>query len=516
VTPVGVVPINVTLWTYVSNRDLRVLYFDGVSAELNDTGVLDSQEVLLARQGGAWVGQGPWDDYARLRALCAWAKDKNVDGFVRMNTAFELAYCDFERGIDLVSKINITVPNTPPWELPPLEPTCNNTSLRSLVAYQRAAQPNLMGLDKPPQRLPEIEPAPLASADWFEWLRAAVHRHHHPQPNVRLISSGMVTFYDPALTSLVPVWSGKPMAFHRVWNNISRADANTFVDQVEDILRRPDLWTKHDDIAWSSIADQVVEAWSDRLAQINYTLHNPARNTSSAFRHVQLLAYTLLNPYIDTTSLPHINGSDPALWLPPALGRCIGAYTPFIEDGLLTSTERLLKSSIETVLSRLCHYAGDILAASFENTAKDDLITSWKEATVALMAWLDWATWVRCQPECGPEVSWLRKPCSEAMLTSVPRLSVHSPPGRSSTRCSGITASFLSVSRLKSSRNRSKCKSYVTSTSKPEYRGSILPNHTHLRALRLHKQPLQHDEPLLCTAPGSAHSFGSHPAQHAP
>jgi hypothetical protein len=412
-------PWNFTLWSYVSNRDLRVLYFDGMSAQLGDTGMLDSQEVFIARRGGVHVGEKWENDAARLHALCDWAQTKGIDGFIRANTAFEIMYCSFQNGIDLVSKLNVTPPDTVKQDFGrhPAIDNCLDPNLPSLARYVSSFPhgDNLGGLATAPPGKPEpknpITRSPLALGLKFEWLRAAVRRYHRPQPNVRIISSGMATFYDPALTSLVPVWSGKPMAFHRVWNNISRADANTVVDQVEDVLRRPDLWTKHDDISWSSIADQVVEAWSDRIAQINYTLHNPARNTSSTFRHVQLLAYTLLNPYIDTTGLPHINGSDPALWLPQTLNRCAASYTPFIEDDLLTSTERLLKSSIETVLDRLCHYAGDVLAASFENIPKDELITSWKEATAALMAWLDWATWVRCQPECGPEVSCLGRRC---------------------------------------------------------------------------------------------------------
>jgi hypothetical protein len=77
-------PFNLSLWTYVSNRDLRVLYFDGLSAKLGSEGVLDVQEVLLQRRGGILEREW-WADYQRLRALCKWAKGKGIDGFIRQN-----------------------------------------------------------------------------------------------------------------------------------------------------------------------------------------------------------------------------------------------------------------------------------------------------------------------------------------------------------------------------------------------------------------------------------------------
>lgn len=73
-TVAGTSSSDTFLWTYTASRDLRVLYFDGMSAALGDTGMLDTQEVLLARRGGVVGGRGWFDDYERLRSLCVWAK----------------------------------------------------------------------------------------------------------------------------------------------------------------------------------------------------------------------------------------------------------------------------------------------------------------------------------------------------------------------------------------------------------------------------------------------------------
>jgi hypothetical protein len=78
-------PFNLSLWTYVSNRELRVLYFDGMSAKLGPDGILDSQEVLLERRGGVLKREW-WNDYGRIEALCKWARGHAVDGFIRQNT----------------------------------------------------------------------------------------------------------------------------------------------------------------------------------------------------------------------------------------------------------------------------------------------------------------------------------------------------------------------------------------------------------------------------------------------
>jgi hypothetical protein len=406
---VGNFPINITMWTYVSNRDLRVLYFDGVSAQLGPSGVLDSQEVFLARKGGVFVGKGWWDDYARLHALCEWGRDKGIDGFVRMNTAFELMWCDFHEGLDLISKLNVTPPDTINQHMGSLPGTMNcaqglrsTTSEDSLLPWYHQLS-NLMA--EPPEPPPEaIRRSPLALASRFEWLRAAIRRHRSPQPGVKLIPSGMVSFYAPDLTSLSPSREGLGMYLHRLWNNISDSDAASVVDRVEQVLRRDDLWTE-EGVQWPSIVDQIVENWSDRIEQLNFTLYNPRLNASAVVRDVQLLAYTLLNPYLDTSVLPHMRSSDPALWLPPTLERCIGSHSHFIAHEQLTDEERLLKASVETVLGRLCRYAGHILAQSLTWYKEEDLVSAWIRDTAILMTWLDWPTWVRCHPECGPEVS---------------------------------------------------------------------------------------------------------------
>lgn len=81
------------LLTYSSSRPLRVLYVDGMSAAITETGTFDSQDILIhgkVNQGGDRWGpgapRGPGGEYQRALGLCEWGKQFGVEGFVRMNS----------------------------------------------------------------------------------------------------------------------------------------------------------------------------------------------------------------------------------------------------------------------------------------------------------------------------------------------------------------------------------------------------------------------------------------------
>lgn len=69
------------LFTFVTTRRLRVLYFDGSSAAKLDTGSADTQHLL------AWgrVGNDSMREQPQLIVdLCEWGKEFGIDGYVRM------------------------------------------------------------------------------------------------------------------------------------------------------------------------------------------------------------------------------------------------------------------------------------------------------------------------------------------------------------------------------------------------------------------------------------------------
>lgn len=97
------------LRTYQATRDLHLLYLDGMSAGKGCLGTVDTQDLVLRLANS--TTPPPCDtrladvmahDVARVRELCAWAGGGGggggYDGLLRMETGFEVVYCDFGDG----------------------------------------------------------------------------------------------------------------------------------------------------------------------------------------------------------------------------------------------------------------------------------------------------------------------------------------------------------------------------------------------------------------------------------
>lgn len=66
--------------TYVTTRDLRLVYFDGSSASKLTSGAMDIVDLLI---WGEFDERRVWDEYPRITALCEWGKRWGIDGYVR-------------------------------------------------------------------------------------------------------------------------------------------------------------------------------------------------------------------------------------------------------------------------------------------------------------------------------------------------------------------------------------------------------------------------------------------------
>ncbi|KZL70634.1 hypothetical protein CI238_01546 [Colletotrichum incanum] len=109
--------------TYQTTRPVKALYFDGESATLMGLGQLDTQMLHLygnisgpSNEDGSWRGLQP--EYDRAMGLCDWLLEKGlrgdgwgIEGVVRMNTGFEMIWCNFGGGsLRLISRGNVTAP----------------------------------------------------------------------------------------------------------------------------------------------------------------------------------------------------------------------------------------------------------------------------------------------------------------------------------------------------------------------------------------------------------------------
>ncbi|GBE89557.1 predicted protein [Sparassis crispa] len=429
--------------TYRNIRPMKIVYFDGMSASLSGTGWLDTQEVLIAGKGqnGEPDSIVWWDEYTRADKLCKWAIPRGVEGIVRMNAGFEVLWCDFNSpAIQLVSHLNITPPGTPPstpWVPPAPAPGPGPDRPGREPGTGRGGP----GSDRRRPGGPWGQLPPLSLSASNEWLRAANHRSVFPQPHVSLDYSTFVTFYHPRLHSLVPSRVGQHMRQHRIWPNVSEADAHSVIHELDEVLRRPGWrngWPFGTGMDWAALARDIVEEWADRIDQLHEFLGNTTAemdgghwqtsNTTQALATVRRLAYSPLNPYMDTGSAPNVSAwtlffemklSPSSLLFPhrplpyrvntTALQRCTYSSTGFLHYNphlRMTSQEELLLISIETIQERLCTDFGTLFVESMGADDKLELeeaqvfLQNWETRIAALMDWLDWTEWMRCEEVC--------------------------------------------------------------------------------------------------------------------
>jgi hypothetical protein len=93
------------LHKYTSTRALRIIYFDGQGASVGSPGFMDSQSVLIDGTVPKHFGnEGRYieADYVRAGELCKIGSEWGFEGIVRMNSCFELVWCDFSQGLKFV------------------------------------------------------------------------------------------------------------------------------------------------------------------------------------------------------------------------------------------------------------------------------------------------------------------------------------------------------------------------------------------------------------------------------
>lgn len=288
----------------------------------------------------------------------------------------------------------------------------------------------------PGRRFPRRpETSPLSRSGYLEWLRSATRHSMAPQSHIQLSYSGMVTYYDPRLSSLMTTRSG-PMRSHRIWTNVSTEDVRTVLDDVDEVLIREKSGFSGSGMDWGSTARDIIDYWGDRIPQMQSLLVNATSTTinmTEALSDIRLLSYSPLNPYMDSGSLFNASGWElffgsssydahlivyaPELnFTGTAFDRCVYQATGFLsypyKQVRMTPQERLLKTSVETVLQRLCETFGIIFAESSDLDDQDVLdlqlaqrrVGQWNSQVDDLKAWLDWAVWLRCEQVCSEDV----------------------------------------------------------------------------------------------------------------
>jgi len=338
------------LHTFVTTRDVRVLVFDGMSAALRTSGTLDSQSVFL---DGAGDGGPPLlGEYARATALCEWARGvagAEIEGFVRMNTGFEMIWCDFEASASWrrVSKLNVT-------------------------ARDGARPPSPPG---------DGRGLPWAGAAGWEWIRSATWHYARPESRVVPDLCRFFTFYDTGYASFPRGLRGPRDSSHRLVN-VTAPDAAAFRARIGRSLGSRSPCSGFD---WRRVAHDVVDRYGGRIRELQLVL---AANATDAAKDAGRLAFAAVMPFVSDSRRAG------------ALRRCALAHTGAVPQDALSPQEALIRSAVETVVTRICATFLRVYFGYLRGAAADE-IGAWRAEVDGLVAWLDWDVWRTCEPSCA-------------------------------------------------------------------------------------------------------------------
>ncbi|WYZ43339.1 hypothetical protein EsH8_VI_001038 [Colletotrichum jinshuiense] len=355
--------------TYRANRDLKLLYLDGMAAGKTGMGTLDTQDFLLR---GLQSAPG-FGEYDRAREVCELVKKWGLDGVIRMEIGFEIIYCDFFDGLDPVSVLRR------PWN------------------DQWEGMPGI---------------------DMFEWSRAVSQRYDGiGGGRVRLDFGAMVSgLWYPLNVSNPNGRKDMPRL-----GTVTEGEREVILGRVEELVRK-ETWNGSR-IDWQGVADMVVTRHGDRIE----TLADEVAGGGDEGFASQLLVVT--NTFVDYPR----DASDSALgaradneegFVRDARERCAANYlTPAaaLRDEW-TAEDGLIYEAVEAVVRRIC---GDLydarallvdaaprLAGAFSEAEIRDVVggsgggnlpgavKEAREIVRTLKEDLGWSTWKRCRPGC--------------------------------------------------------------------------------------------------------------------
>ncbi|KAH9056821.1 hypothetical protein EDB87DRAFT_1686835 [Lactarius vividus] len=370
-----------------AKRDLRLVYFDGLSAAKMKDGTQDSQDVLL------WGQPRPdkyFSEFERIEGLCDWGRPLGLDGFVRMEFNFEAMVCDLDL-LEVVSFVDLIPlnPTTVPARLPGIPFPITWTDPPRLPSGWRGTPPTF--------RRGIVE----------AFLAGIWHNHAPGETRVRPDYSGLVTFYDPSLSSLVEARYGKDRLHLRL-DGISVLDAERVRAELQTVLTREQ--DGGSGIDWGSKVQLVTDRYANHLEYLRFLLSPNTTTFADALERAAVAReqlFVMLAPYITAADVPErLPASVDLSWAVPVAQRCTTAQTSHIPLSILTPQEARIHAAIENTLHEICRRLVLVWVEFFDVEAAHEA-RAMEASEMAhghiseLMAWLDWSEWVRCEPGCG-------------------------------------------------------------------------------------------------------------------
>ncbi|EPT03515.1 hypothetical protein FOMPIDRAFT_1047052 [Fomitopsis schrenkii] len=394
---------NGTLFTFLTTRDLRLVYFDGSSGN-KFGGAVDTQDVLFFGE----VEFDPHDDWygelGRFVKMCESAERYGIDGVVRMQYTFEILLCDIPTsGLELVhvapSVANDGIPAANPDDRTTLSSRTHPDSALAHMLPQPTGQ-------VPIPRMPMVPPV-----GWKGSLPSTFGEgahigswHNHGEARVRVDPSTMVSFFDPALASLVAARRGLERKAFRL-KGISSADVVRVQGDVAEMMARTRDGGQGSGVDWQGVARVVQERYGDRLPYMQYLLHQPYSNASAQAAAAAAVRRALMVSLLPYMRRDHI---DTPQWYAQMAVDCATRHVAHLPVNRFTKQEHLLYNATREVLHEICRVHAMAWRDLFDVEEQDAnvaerVLAKWKPEFDALIEWLDWPAWMKCEPACRPD-----------------------------------------------------------------------------------------------------------------
>ena len=248
------------------------------------------------------------------------------------------------------------------------------------------------------------------------------HSRFPGETRIQLDLTRLVSFYDTELVpSLVAIRAGQERWDHRA-ANLSSEDLSAVKSRLEAVLMRTAGPTSG--IDWRTLMQVIVDRFAQRLELMRHLLNSAATAPDEILdlaNKAQTQLRIMLAPYILLSATP----TDPSdktevNWTKPVYKLCATTYTSAVESKLhsMTDSEKLLLRAVRGTSREICRVVTKMWTAgvhagidpslntkkSFDTSDITRVRSAWVEDLDRLMTWLDWSVWVKCNPDCDPEV----------------------------------------------------------------------------------------------------------------
>ncbi|KAF5342668.1 hypothetical protein D9611_001288 [Ephemerocybe angulata] len=429
--------------TLLAVRELKVLYFDGASAD-KVFGALDAQDLIVYGEEYGWDGsdrdtvERVWDEPERLRRLCEWGEKYSLDGFVRMQSSFEVMLCNFTSpSLTPISFLNLVSGLQ--------SPTSHNASLSqpdapdqtTLIHLHRGLEAGTIHGSPRTGRTPETR----VHLDWTRLLSFYDTSLFPSLVAGRARAEAKASTQhatDGSLTSVLHAWQHTHRGTHRVGvlGGISRTDRETLLTQLDALLSPPHA--PGSGVPWPALYASLVDRYAERLELLwNLLVHpplhsSPTEDTLSTLRNTHAYVDGMLTPYLLYTlhrpppsNIPSALKSE-HIWALPILHTCSSHTAPSHPalEKTYTPSEWLISQALNATGHEICRTlvllwaigveVGLASPPSNETPTDADLTTlheAYKTTLAALLTHLDWSLrWFKCtspsptsnEPESDP------------------------------------------------------------------------------------------------------------------